>query len=147
MTQDWAKTAADLNELAASTTLPDTERRRLVFAIKQFVDALAPTNFVATNPVVLKRALATDGASLVQGLANLAADAQRGRISMTDTSAFAVGRDLAVTPGSVVFRNPLIELAGQFGEATGMRHGICRVTFSHFACWLNIESTMWMNAS
>jgi polyhydroxyalkanoate synthase len=71
---------------------------------------LAPTNFVATNPEVLNRALSTEGASLAQGLANLAADAKRGRISMSDESAFEVGRNLAVTPGSVVFRNDLIEL-------------------------------------
>jgi polyhydroxyalkanoate synthase len=110
MKQGYLLAGDYLKELAASTALPETEKKRLVFATKQLVDALAPTNFVATNPVVLKRALATEGASLVQGFANLAADAQRGRISMSDATAFAVGRNLAVTPGSVVFRNALIEL-------------------------------------
>jgi len=110
MKQGYLLASQYLTELAASSALPDAEKKRLVFATKQFVDALSPSNYVATNPVVLKRALATEGASLVQGFANLVADAQRGRLSMSDTSAFAVGRNLAVTPGSVVFRNPLIEL-------------------------------------
>jgi polyhydroxyalkanoate synthase len=117
MKQGYLLAGEYLKELAASATLPETEKKRLVFATKQFVDALAPTNFVATNPVVLKRALATEGASLVQGFANLAGDAQRGRISMSDAAAFEVGRNLAVTPGSVVFRNELIELI-QYAPST-----------------------------
>jgi polyhydroxyalkanoate synthase len=106
-----------LAELAALAALPQHEKQRLAFVTKHYIDALAPTNFVATNPEVLKRALSTEGASLVQGLANLAADAQRGRISMSDQAAFEVGRNLAVTPGSVVFRNDLIELL-QYAPAT-----------------------------
>ena len=121
MKQSYLLAAEYLNELAASTALPETEKKRLVFATKQFVDALAPTNFVATNPVVLKRALDTEGASLVRGFANLAADAQRGHISRSEASAFAVGRNLAVTPGSVVFRNPLIELI-QYAPSTARVH-------------------------
>jgi len=117
MKQSYLLAGEYLKELAASATIPETEKKRLVFATKQFVDALAPTNFVATNPVVLKRALASEGASLVQGFANLAGDAQRGRISMSDEGAFALGRNLAVTPGSVVFRNELIELI-QYRPAT-----------------------------
>lgn len=99
-----------LAELATLASLPHHEKQRLAFLTKQYVDALAPTNFMATNPEVLKRALVTEGASLVQGLANLAHDAQRGRISMSDEKAFEVGMNLAVTPGSVIFRNELIEL-------------------------------------
>jgi len=110
MKQGYLLASGYLGELATLPSLPDAERRRLAFLTKQFVDALAPTNFPATNPEVLMRAMSTDGASLVQGLANLAEDARKGRISMSDESAFAVGRNLAVTPGSVVFRNDLIEL-------------------------------------
>ena len=99
-----------LAEVAKLASLPERDKERLAFITKQYVDALAPTNFLATNPEVLNRALSTEGASLARGLANLAADAQRGRISMSDERAFEVGRNLAVTPGSVVFRNELIEL-------------------------------------
>jgi polyhydroxyalkanoate synthase len=96
--------------MTALAQLPPAEKRRLEFSVRQFVDAIAPTNFPATNPEVLQRAFATDGASIVEGLRNLAGDVGKGRITMSDESAFEIGRNLAVTPGAVVFRNPLIEL-------------------------------------
>jgi len=99
-----------LTALAALAQLSPDEKRRLEFAVRQFVDAIAPTNFPATNPDVLERAIATEGASIVAGWRNLAADVARGRITMSDETAFEVGRNLAVTPGSVVYRNDLIEL-------------------------------------
>ena len=110
-----------LRELAALAHLPPAEQRRLQFATRQYVDAIAPTNFPATNPEVLARALQTEGQSLVQGWSNLVADAARGRITMTDESAFEVGRNIAVTPGSVVFRNELIELI-QYDATTPTVH-------------------------
>ena len=108
--QSYLLYAQYLHELAGNAPLPDAERQRLEFATRQYLDAIAPTNFPATNPEVLQKAVATEGASLVQGLRNLAEDAKRGRITMTDERAFEVGRNLATTPGSVVFRNNLIEL-------------------------------------
>ena len=99
-----------VRELAALAQTDEATKRRLVFLAQQYVDAIAPSNFLATNPEALQRALATGGTSIAQGLSNLIADAQRGRIAMTDDSAFEVGRNLAITPGSVVYRNPLIEL-------------------------------------
>jgi polyhydroxyalkanoate synthase len=110
MRQWYLLYAAYLRELAALAPLPDVDKRRLAFATKQYVDAIAPTNFPGTNPDVLRKAVETDGACLVQGLRNLADDARKGRITMTDESAFEVGRNLAVTPGSVVYRNDLIDL-------------------------------------
>ena len=108
-------------QLAALLTLPEPERRRIAFLTRQAIDALAPTNFAATNPEAIRRALATEGASLAQGLANLAGDVRKGRISMTDERAFAVGTNLALTPGRVVLRNPLIELI-QYAPATAKVH-------------------------
>ena len=119
--QGYLLVAGYLNELAELAMLPAPEKRRLEFLTRQYVDAIAPTNFLATNPAVAARALATDGKSLVQGLANLLADAQKGRIAMSDERAFAVGTNLAVTPGSVVFRNPLIELI-QYAPTTARVH-------------------------
>ena len=99
-----------LKALAALAKLPPDEKRRLEFSVRQFVDAIAPTNFPATNPDVLRRAIETEGGSLVEGFRHLMNDAAKGRITMSDETAFEVGRNLAITPGSVVFRNPLIEL-------------------------------------
>ena len=99
-----------LTELASLAILPPSDKQRFEFATRQYLDAIAPSNYPATNPEVLRRALETDGASLLQGFANLIADAQKGRITMSDERAFAVGRNLALTPGSVVFRNDLIEV-------------------------------------
>ena len=110
-----------LTELASLAQLSPTDKRRLEFATRQYIDAMAPTNYPATNPEVLQRALETDGASLLQGFANLVGDARKGRITMSDERAFAVGRNLAVTPGSVVFRNELIELI-QYDATTPTVH-------------------------
>jgi len=85
-------------------------KKKLAFVANQYINAIAPSNFLATNPDALQLALESGGASIAQGASNLIADAQRGRIAMTDESAFEVGRNLAITPGSVVFRNELIEL-------------------------------------
>jgi polyhydroxyalkanoate synthase len=110
-----------LRELAAASRLPPRDKRRLAFLTRQFVDAMSPTNFVATNPDVLAEAVRTEGNSLVNGLANLVADVGRGRISMSDESAFAIGKNLAVTPGHVVFRNELIEVI-QYAPSTPTVH-------------------------
>jgi polyhydroxyalkanoate synthase len=110
-----------LTELASLAELPPADRQRLMFATRQYVDAIAPTNFPATNPEVVGRAMQTEGASLLQGFANLVRDAQKGRITMSDEAAFAVGKNLGVTPGSVVFRNDLIELI-QYDAATPTVH-------------------------
>jgi len=105
-------------ELAA---LEPKAKGQLRFFMRQYVDALAPANFLVTNPEAMKVALESDGASLQQGVANLMADMARGRISTVDESAFEVGRNLATTPGSVIFRNDLIELI-QYASATPQVH-------------------------
>ena len=99
-----------VRELAELAQCDPATKKRIRFLSRQYSDAIAPSNFLATNPEALRRAVESGGASVAQGLANLIGDAQRGRITMTDESAFEVGRNLAVAPGSVVFRNDLIEL-------------------------------------
>jgi polyhydroxyalkanoate synthase subunit PhaC len=107
--------------LTALAPVPEPERQRLLFLTRQAIDALAPTNFPATNPDAIRQALATGGASLARGCANLAGDVRKGRISMTDETAFAVGANLAATPGHVVHRNDLVELI-QYAPTTALVH-------------------------
>src|SRR5918997_2709475 len=96
---------------ADETDGQDTEeQRRLKFHLRQFVDAMAPVNFLLTNPAALRRIAETGGASLAEGARNLLVDLKEERLSMTDTTAFELGENIAVTPGRVVYRNELIEL-------------------------------------
>ena len=108
-------------DAAAAAELPPREHERLQFAVRQWLDAISPTNFPATNPEAIKLALATEGESLKKGAENLAHDLARGKLAMTDEAAFEVGRNIAVTPGSVVFRNELIELI-QYAPTTDKVH-------------------------
>ena len=84
------------------------------FYTRQFIDALAPTNFAMTNPEVARRTVETGGENLVQGLSNMLEDLERGqgqlRIRMTDLEKFKLGENVAVTPGKVVFENDLFQL-------------------------------------
>ena len=90
--------------------MPEAQRQRLTFHLRQFVDAMSPTLLLVSNPVALKRAMETGGASLADGARNLAEDLKAGRLSMVDATAFEPGRNLALTAGKVVHRNRLIEL-------------------------------------
>jgi len=83
---------------------------RIRFATQQWVDMLSPANFLATNPEAQLRLLETRGDSLRVGLENLFDDLQKGRIKQTDEGAFEVGRNVATSPGSVVFENELIQI-------------------------------------
>ncbi|WP_236571422.1 PHA/PHB synthase family protein [Rhodovarius lipocyclicus] len=95
--------------------------QKVDFYTRQFVDAMSPSNFVMTNPEVLRRTAETGGANLLKGLTNLLADMERGkgklRIRMTDDSKFKVGENIAVTPGKVVFQNDLMQLV-QYSPTT-----------------------------
>lgn len=98
---------------AVSDALPITDRvakSRLQFLTRHYLDAMAPSNFLGTNPEVVQKAIATQGESLTKGLLNLIADVEKGRISMTDHSAFEVGRNLAVTEGAVIYENEIMQL-------------------------------------
>ncbi|MFY7781062.1 MAG: PHA/PHB synthase family protein [Tagaea sp.] len=94
--------------------LDDKTARKVDFYTRQFVDAMAPSNFAMTNPEVVRETLDTGGENLVKGLQNLLGDLERGKgklqIRMTDMDAFRVGENIAVTPGAVVYRNDLMEL-------------------------------------
>ena len=110
-----------LAQVRAARTLGHDDRHKLEFYTRQLVSAVSPSNWPVTNPRIRARTLETCGENLVRGLERLLDDLEHGKglvpISQHDADAFEVGRNLAITPGKVVFRNALIELV-QFAPAT-----------------------------
>ena len=98
------------DEVVESANLDAKQKHKLRFFARQWVDAMSPANFAATNPEMLKLALDTQGGSVSAGLSNFMADMRGGRVSITDETAFEVGRNVAVSKGSVVFENDLLQL-------------------------------------
>lgn len=116
--QAYLINAGFLKKLADTLPIDDAAaKNRLRFAARQCVDAMAPSNFAATNPEFVRKALETQGASITEGIKNLIGDLEKGRVSMTDDAAFEVGRNLATTPGQVIYENELIQLI-QYAPAT-----------------------------
>jgi poly[(R)-3-hydroxyalkanoate] polymerase subunit PhaC len=93
-----------------SLPLEGGKKHKLKFLTRFFVDAISPCHFFPTNPEAVALAVKTRGRSLKNGLDNLLKDIQRGRISLSDESAFALGETLAATPGAVVYENPVMQL-------------------------------------
>jgi polyhydroxyalkanoate synthase subunit PhaC len=108
--QSYLLGSKQLHEFVEGAQVDDKTKLQLRFYARQFIDAMSPSNFPATNPEVIRKAIATRSASLTDGIRNLIDDIQKGRITRVDETAFEVGRNLAVTPGSVVFENELIQL-------------------------------------
>jgi len=110
--QSYLAWAQALDRLLCDVDLDWADERRVRFAAENLVDALAPSNFPATNPAVAKAVLDTGGRNLVKGLRQFASDmASRPRIpTMVDRSKFTVGENIAVTPGAVVLRTEMFEL-------------------------------------
>jgi polyhydroxyalkanoate synthase subunit PhaC len=95
---------------------PET-KERVRFAMQRFVEAVSPSNFAFTNPLVIEKAIETHGQSLLKGLERLFADLDRGQLTHTDGTQFELGRNIAVTPGKVVHETPLYQLI-QYAPAT-----------------------------
>ena len=95
--------------------------QKVDFYSRQFIDAMSPSNFLMTNPEVLRKTAETGGENLIKGLSNLLGDLERGkgqlRIKMTDMDAFKLGENIAVSPGKVVYQNELMQLI-QYEPAT-----------------------------
>jgi polyhydroxyalkanoate synthase len=113
--QSYLLTARWLQQTVKETDGLDAKTAQKVdFYTRQFVDAMAPSNFLMTNPEVLRATLESRGENLVNGLENLLEDLERGKgklsIRMTDMEAFEVGRNIATAPGKVVFQNDLMQL-------------------------------------
>ncbi len=110
-----------LTALADAVEASPHQKQKIRFAVQQLVDAMSPANFLATNPEAQQKIIDSKGESLTKGLLNMLADMQKGRISLSDESAFEVGKNVASTPGSVVFENALFQLI-QYLPATPSVH-------------------------
>src|ERR1035437_8645605 len=117
--------------------LDEETSRKVEFYTKQFVDALAPSNFAATNPEVLSKTIETGGENLLSGLTNLLNDLQRGKgrlsVTMTDMDAFRLGENIATTPGKVVFQNEMIQLI----QYTPMTEHVRKTPLLIIPPWIN----------
>jgi polyhydroxyalkanoate synthase len=99
-----------LNAMVETVDVTPQQKQKIRFAVQQIVDAMSPANFLATNPEAQQKLIETKGESLTRGLANMLGDMGKGHISLSDESAFEVGRNLAITEGTVVYENPLFQL-------------------------------------
>jgi polyhydroxyalkanoate synthase len=132
LTSNWMQeTVAKADE-----KLDPKTKKRIEFYTKQFADAIAPTNFVLTNPEVLRATLQSNGENLINGLNNLLEDLDRGGgwLSIRQSAdAFKIGENIATAPGKVVFRNDLIELL-QFDPVT---KDVYKTPLLIFPPWIN----------
>ncbi|MEP7206308.1 MAG: class I poly(R)-hydroxyalkanoic acid synthase [Casimicrobiaceae bacterium] len=120
--QSYLITARWLHDSVGSVEgLDENTKKKVDFFTRQYIDALAPSNFALTNPEVFRETVASGGQNLVKGLHNLLDDIERGggqlRISMTDAKAFELGVNIATTPGKVMYQNDLMQLI-QFDPTT-----------------------------
>ncbi|WP_405404880.1 class I poly(R)-hydroxyalkanoic acid synthase [Paracoccus sp. Ld10] len=127
-----------LKDATATLDLPDeVARKRVHWMTAQIIDMMAPTNFLATNPDALEKAVQTEGESLVKGLENLVRDVEQHGgemiVSLADRRAFRVGENIGTAPGTVVYRAPLFELI-QYAPTTPTAHTLPLLIFPP---WIN----------
>ncbi|NVO23307.1 PHA/PHB synthase family protein [Donghicola mangrovi] len=129
--------AAMRSAVADLDTLPETDKRRLSYFTDQIANLMAPNNFLGSNPEALRRAMETDGESLLKGLENLVADLEANNgellVKLVDDSAFSVGDNIATAPGQVVLRTKMMELI-QYAPTTENVYAIPIVIFPP---WIN----------
>jgi polyhydroxyalkanoate synthase len=121
MAHAYLLSARAMHRMVDAASVSEPLRDRLRFSIMQWLDAVAPSNFLALNPDAQESIIASAGKALDEGLTNLLSDLRKGRITQTDESQFEIGVNVAVTPGQVVFENPLFQLI-QYTPATPTVH-------------------------
>ena len=138
MKQSYLLTVDWLNSVVGQVEDVDPlAKRRVEFFMKMLTDAFSPSNFLISNPVALREAIATNGESIAKGMENFAADLERGHgtlsISQTDAQPFRVGENIATAPGKVVYQNDILQLL-QFSPTTDQVHEIPLLIFPP---WIN----------
>ncbi len=115
MKQSYLIAARHIHDTVCCTEgLDEPTQQKVNFFTRQYIDALSPSNFAMTNPEVFRETVKSNGQNLIKGLNNLLQDMEAGdgqlRIRMTDTNAFEMGKNVATTPGKVIFQNDLFQL-------------------------------------
>jgi polyhydroxyalkanoate synthase len=118
------------------------QKEQLRFATRLLIDALSPSNFPLTNPLALQRAIETKGESLIRGMEHLLADLRRGQLTHTDSGAFKLGENIAVTPGKVVHETPLYQLI----QYTPVTDKVLATPLVIFPPWINRFYILDLNA-
>lgn len=113
--------------------IDEEQKEKLNFAMRQLVEAMSPANNALTNPVALKKAVETKGESLLKGTKNLMADLQKGQITHVDPEAFELGKNIAVTPGKVVYETALFQLL----QYTPTTEKVLKTPLVIFPPWIN----------
>ncbi|MCV6638035.1 class I poly(R)-hydroxyalkanoic acid synthase [Candidatus Albibeggiatoa sp. nov. NOAA] len=108
--QSYLLASKSLTQWSEYAHLDEENKRKLEFYTKYFIDAMSPTNFAVTNPEVMREAVDSKGQSLLNGLRNLLEDMGKGRITMTDESAFELGKNIGASEGAVVYQNRMMQL-------------------------------------
>jgi polyhydroxyalkanoate synthase len=122
-----------LRSVEAIGGLAPKQQEQLRFATRSFVEAMSPSNFVATNPQALEKIITSRGESLLKGMENLLADLDRGQLTHSNSGAFEVGRDLASTPGKVIHETPLYQLI-HYAPTT---KEVAKIPLVIFPPWIN----------
>jgi polyhydroxyalkanoate synthase len=111
----------------------EATRQKMKFGVRNFVDAMSPSNFALTNPEVLKRTIETRGDNLLKGLANMLKDIAAGQMTQSKPGAFEVGKNLATTPGKVIHETPLYQLI----QYTPTTEQVLETPLVVFPPWIN----------
>jgi len=133
MRQGYRVMADTMMAMVDNAPVDDEQKQRMAFAMRMLLDAMSPANSPLTNPVALNRALDTNGASLATGFQHMLADLQHGQLTHTDTKAFEIGRNIAATPGKVVYETPLFQLI-QYAPTTPT---VAKTPLVIFPPWIN----------
>jgi polyhydroxyalkanoate synthase len=117
MRRTYLSYAEYLQGAVESVPMDDKTKAQMRYGMRQFIDAMSPSNFLVTNPEAMQVAIETGGQSLTQGMNLFFEDLAKGRVSSTDEKAYEVGKNIATTPGAVIFENELMQLI-QYAPAT-----------------------------